>query len=138
LKKIIVLYKKYSSNTFREFVRFCIVGVINTSITLSVIFVLMNLLNVDYKISNVIGYILGFINSFILNKFWTFKSQKNIFKESFLFILVFVISYLVNFIILIVLVENLYVNKNFALLGGMICYTFVNYSLNKIITFKKG
>lgn len=138
MKKIIVLYKKYSSNTFREFVRFCIVGVINTSITLSVIFVLMNLLNVDYKISNVIGYILGFINSFILNKFWTFKSQKNIFKESFLFILVFVISYLVNFIILIVLVENLYVNKNFALLGGMICYTFVNYSLNKIITFKKG
>ncbi len=62
-------------NFITQFIKFIIVGVFNTSITLSIIFILSFAFNFDYRISNAAGYLAGFINSFIWNKFWTFRSQ---------------------------------------------------------------
>jgi len=120
----------------KKFIKFLAVGVANTIIGLSIIFALYNLLHFDYRLANVIGYAIAFINSFILNKFWTFKSQKKFHKELPAFLLVFIICYLINLLCVIILVEAIRFDKNLAQLVGMIVYTGLNFIGNKYITFK--
>ena len=49
----------YHRATMVEAIRFGLVGVVNTGITLTVIFVLMKVLGVHYAVSNILGYALG-------------------------------------------------------------------------------
>ena len=48
--------KKYDKKAIGQFIRFGIVGIINTLITLIVIYFLQEILHVKYTISNFIGY----------------------------------------------------------------------------------
>ena len=124
------------SKTIKQFIKYGLVGVLNTLITLSIIFVFMKLLNVSYILSNAVGYLFGFINSFILNKIWTFKSKKSIGRESFFFVLIFVICYLLQLALLVILKEKLQIKPEYAQIIAMGFYTVINFLGNKYITFK--
>ena len=54
-----------NSTQIRQFFKYCMVGVMNTSITLAVIFVCKSILGINPYVSNVIGYVCGLINSFL-------------------------------------------------------------------------
>jgi len=142
LKRSLIIKIKYVElfqnnwGTVRQFIRFCIVGIANTLITLGTIFILYNVFKVDYRISNIIGYLLGITNSFIWNKYWTFKSQNKFYNEIGKFFLMFLISYLINFGVLIVTAEVLFINKNVCQIIGNVFYTATNYAGNKFWTFK--
>ena len=84
-----------------------------------------------------IGYTFGFINSFIWNKFWTFKSKNFQTKEAVLFIFVFLISYAIQFILLLFLKEVIHIKVELAQILAMIFYTIINFLGNKYLTFKK-
>ncbi|MGO9020604.1 MAG: GtrA family protein [Syntrophobacteraceae bacterium] len=116
--------------------RFGIVGVLNTGITLTVIFVLMKGLMVHYVLSNWIGYLLGFLNSFVLNKKWTFRSKGNVGLEVVLFVAVFGLCYLIQLGALVLMKEKMSINTDYAQLLAMPVYTSVNFMLNKLVTFK--
>ena len=122
--------------TIEQFAKFGMVGVLNTIITISVIFIFMKLFHVSYIISNAVGYLFGFINSFILNKIWTFKSKKSIGSESFFFVLIFIICYSLQLILLVILKEKLQIMPEYAQIISMIFYSIINFSGNKFITFK--
>ena len=124
------------SKTIEQFIKYGLVGVSNTIITLSIIFVFMKLLNVSYIPSNAVGYLFGFINSFILNKIWTFKSKKSIGRESLFFVLIFVTCYLLQLILLIILKEKLQIMPEYAQIISILFYSILNFSGNKFITFK--
>ncbi|MCL1942678.1 MAG: GtrA family protein [Candidatus Azobacteroides sp.] len=120
-----------------RFGKFVMVGVLNTGISLAVIYVLMNIFHVNYKISNLIGYVIGVINSFFWNKHWVFQAKKSgVKREIVLFLIAFGISYLVQYFCLIIMVECFHLNKNLSQLLAMGVYTITNYTLNKFITFK--
>jgi putative flippase GtrA len=119
-----------------QLIKFALVGVMNTLISLGIIYLLMNLFHMDYRVSNVIGYLAGLINSFIWNRNWTFKSQGHPVKEITLFILVFGISYGLQFLFLNFLVQIIELNPNLAQPTAMIVYTLINFILNKTITFQ--
>ena len=121
---------------FVQGIRFSIVGISNAFIGLGLIYVLYNVFHVNYKLSNIIGYFCGFINSFIWNKLWTFKSKKNLLKEFVLFTIVFSISFSLNYISVVFCVEKLKINPNIAQLFGVIFYTSTNFFGNKLLTFK--
>ena len=129
--------KNNISISVRQFVKFGLVGILNTIITISIIFVFMKLLNISYIISNVVGYLFGFINSFILNKIWTFASKKSIGRESFLFVVIFVVCYSLQLILLIILKEKLQIKPEYAQIISIIFYSILNFSGNKFITFRK-
>ena len=74
---------------------------------------------------------MGLINSFVLNKYYTFKSTNSWKKEILPFIVVFLISYSISHIFLIYLVEKLIINENIAILFSMIAYTIIGFILNK-------
>ncbi len=130
--------KKLNKKTFWQLVRFGIVGIMNTLITLIIIYILQEICFVDYKIANAIGYIAGVINSFFWNKLWVFKKlNSNFIPEIALFLISFGTCYGVQFIALLILVEGLQIPDMWAQLLGMVIYTLCNFTLNKFITFKK-
>lgn len=121
-----------------DFVKYGLVGVVNTLITAIIIFALMNIFHVSYRISNLAGYIAGFFNSFILNKTWTFKSnQSSTFGQFIRFTAVFAVCYLLQHGLVVALVEKLHVDENLSTLAGMVFYTVIGFFFNKIFTFKK-
>ena len=124
-------------NFIKQFSKFIIVGIINTLLTFLVFKILTDLLLINDSISNISGYIIGVINSFFLNKFWTFKSRIISFKEFISFVSIFLISFSLQFIAYITLRNVFSINKDIAFLGGMVIYTLTNFLLNKYITFKK-
>ncbi len=126
----------YLRTTIVQAMRFGIVGVLNTGITLTVIFVLMKGLMVHYVLSNWIGYLLGFLNSFVLNKKWTFRSKGNVGLEVVLFVAVFGLCYLIQLGALVLMKEKMSINTDYAQLLAMPVYTSVNFMLNKLVTFK--
>ena len=58
-------------------------------------------------------------------------------RESLTFLLVFAVSYGIQYLLLRALVEQIGIDPNWAQLPAMAAYTIVNYLLNRYITFKK-
>lgn len=98
-------------------------------------------------ISNLTGYIVGIINSFLWNRKWTFQS-KNHWKGEFIkFVSVFLICYIPQ--LLLVNFLNIYTTIQFSIepfvishaytcqLIGIVFYTSINFLLNKFYTFKQ-
>ncbi len=60
---------------FVQFVKFGVVGVSNTLITLAVYTVLLKVLGVWYLAASAIGFVVGAVNGFLLNRRWTFREH---------------------------------------------------------------
>jgi len=58
-----------------EAMKYGLIGVVNTLLTLSVIFALIYWLGAPAMVANAMGYALGFCCSYLLNRVWTFRSQ---------------------------------------------------------------
>ncbi len=58
-----------------QFIKFGIVGVSNTLIAFAVYTVLLKVFGVWYLAASAIGFILGAINGFLLNRRWTFSGH---------------------------------------------------------------
>lgn len=119
-----------------SFLKFGVVGVSNTLITIAS-FMLLVSLGVNYIGSNIASYSLGVINSYYWNKKWVFKHsslQKSIFLK---FVIVNLITLGLNTLILYIAVQNF----NMHPFAGQILSTIfgmgVNYLLNKRWTFNK-
>ena len=61
--------------TLVQLAKYLLVGVMNTLITLVVIFVCKIYLHVNPYVSNALGYLAGLINSFLWNRRWVFRSN---------------------------------------------------------------
>lgn len=130
--------KYCDKKTLWQLIRFGIVGVINTLITLAVIYLLQEVLDVKYTTANLAGYVTGVINSFFWSKLWVFKKlNSNFIREAVLFLISFGVCYGIQFVSLLVLVELLHIPDLWAQLLGMVVYTLCNFIMNRCITFKK-
>lgn len=58
-----------------QFVKFGIVGVLNTLLTFAVYTLLLKVFGVWYLAASAIGFIVGTINSFLINRRWTFREH---------------------------------------------------------------
>lgn len=120
----------------KQIFKYGMVGSLNTIITISTIFIFMKLFKVSYILSNAAGYILGFINSFFLNKTWTFKSKGSMGKESLFFMFIFLISYSMQLVFLIFLKEKMLIKAEYAQVIAMGLSALINFTGNKFVTFK--
>lgn len=135
--------------TIFQFIKYALVGCLNTGITLFVIFVCKSLLDLNPYIANVLGYVAGLINSFLWNKTWVFKSKNGYSKEAIKFALGFGVCYFIQLLVVFLLSSTTFVNCQWnlfdiftisgygvATLIGNIIYTIANFGYNRIITFK--
>ncbi len=61
-----------------QFIRYAMVGAMNTILTLVVIYACKDFFGINQWVSNALGYVAGFINSFLWNKLWCFALQRDI------------------------------------------------------------
>ncbi|NCU16264.1 GtrA family protein [Pallidibacillus pasinlerensis] len=119
----------------KVFAKFGFVGIFNTIITICTYIILVHL-GVYYIFANIIGYILGVINSFYWNKNWVFQvtDRKNhLFLK---FVIVNLITLIVNNIVLYALVNYLSIGAIIAQIFATGVGMVLNFFLNKLWTFK--
>ena len=115
----------------RLFLKYLKVGVVNSLLGLFVILICLNFLKLNYNVSYLLGYVVGLINSFILNKSYTFNNTMKWNKVILPFFILFIVSYVISHIVLLLLIEVLYLEKNTAIVISMIIYTLIGFILNK-------
>lgn len=118
-----------------QFVRFLFVGTFNTALGYAIIFFCMYAIELSAIISNLIGYGVGLISSYILNRFFTFRSKADSRSEVVRFIIVFLVSYLSNLAFLVLFINFLHVHEGVSQIFAGIVYVGVSYLLNKYYVF---
>jgi len=118
------------------FLKYCLIGAVNTVSCFSVVYVLLDIYRVDYLLSNVAGYATGLLVSFILNKYRNFRSKGHLGKEFVLFLLSFGVAYAANLAALVFLVEMLRFDAFFSQVLSGAFYTVIFYTLTKHFVFQ--
>lgn len=62
--------------------RFVVVGISNTLLDFAVFTVLAQLLSVNVYLAQVAGYCTGTVNSYVLNRSWTFRARERFFSPA--------------------------------------------------------
>ena len=124
---------------FNQAFKFAIVGVINTLINLAVLYIFTEFLGIYYLVSAIFAFIVANINSFLLNKIWTFKENiKHKAASRYIkFVVVSVIALVVNLIFLYAAVEYFKLWYMFAQVLAVILNFLINFFGNKIWTFRE-
>lgn len=120
-----------------KIIKFCIVGGINTFITLILFYTLNKILGVNYIFSTAIGYLIGMVNSYILNKKWTFQDDdKRVVFQFAKFALINSISLGINLLIMYIFVDKLYMDSMLSQVCATGFSTLSNFIGSKIVVFR--
>lgn len=138
-----------SKDSAVQFIKYAVVGVMNTLVTLIIIFVCKSLMGVNEYVANALGYVGGLINSFMWNRTWVFHAGSGWKRQAVRFGLGFAICYALQFAIVWTLTERTpYGNMVWDIYGfsisgygvatliGMVAYTLANFVYNKLFAFK--
>lgn len=111
----------------RSLVRFLSVGVLNTAVGLGTIYACMGLLGLGDATSNAIGYTVGLVVSYTLNRRWTFRHQGNALGSLVRFLMVFAVAYAANLFIVLTAIRMLHFDRYLAQAIGTVAYTALSY-----------
>lgn len=136
LKKIKTLYMKY-----REVISYLFFGVVTTVINIVLFWFLTDISHIDYKVSNVIAWIVAVIVAFITNKLFVFesrgKSKEETTKELISFFAARIFSLIVDMIIMIVMVDVMNIDNIIAKIVSNVVVIVLNYIFSKLFIFNK-
>ncbi|MWV61333.1 GtrA family protein [Helicobacter saguini] len=127
------MIKKLLNNTA---IKYALVGVVNTCVGFGIT-ILLTFLGIIPEIANVIGNAVGILNSYILNKKFTFKSQNTHKRDFTRFIIAMGISYLANLAALSLCYRILHIDKYISLVIAAVIYTITGYLISKLWAFKQ-
>lgn len=130
-----------------KFIKYCMVGVLNTLVCLGVIYMCKSILGINPYVCNILGYTAGVINSFLCNKSFVFHSKGSISREAMKFLVGFAVCYLLQLGV-VWLINRRYGAEEFDILGivlsgygvatllGNVVYTLANFIYNRLVTFR--
>jgi putative flippase GtrA len=117
-----------------EFLRFLVVGVISAAIEFSLLFLLKTY--IDYRIANILAFIITNIFTFALTRRYVFTSSGNKLEEQKLFIVCLAGALAVNHVILWSLVEFVAMDMRIAKTIAIGVTVIWNFFTRKHIVFK--
>ena len=127
-----------NTETCIQFLKFSLIGLANTGLQYIVFLVLYRLFGVYYLAASAIGYCVGMVNSFVLNKFWTFQSLKSRSGIEFMkFTMVNGVALLINLGVLEILVSGFRIRPEHGQVVAIGFSTVANFFGNKLWTFRK-
>lgn len=122
----------------KQFIKFSLVGVLNTAIDYGVFYGLYEFVGIHYVLASGIGFCLAVTNSYICNKHWTFKSRGADVRREFLkFFVVNIVSLSINLACMAILVELFSLYPQVAKLVTIGITLAVNFTGNKFWTFRR-
>nr|WP_239549018.1 GtrA family protein [Scopulibacillus daqui] len=119
-----------------------LVGACNTIIGLSIMFLCLHGFGFSYLMAAACGNSIGAVVSYILNRTYTFKSEKSVAKSSLAFILVVGFCYIFSYHLSMVVsswasrIFRAFPRDDAAALLGAVLYTATNYFGQKCFVFR--
>lgn len=129
--RLIDLFLKY-----KQFVLYAIIGVLSASLDFIVFTFLSSFSSLNYLLANVISVNCGIITSFTLNRQFNFKIKDKLLKRFLIFYAVGLLGLGVSTALLWLFVGIFSVNILISKLVVILIITLLQFSLNKLITFK--
>jgi putative flippase GtrA len=122
-----------------QLIRFGVVGCSGYAVNLAVFAICVHVLAIDYKLASPIAYLAGTVNNFIWNSRWTFNHKKEAHpvEQGVKFFIVSLVSFGVNYLILVGLVNTTGMEKVLAQAIANICGIPVNFLGQKLWSFKR-
>ena len=126
----------------KTFLKFILVGVINTAVGTAVMFAAYDWLGFSYWISSALNYIIGSIVSYFLNKNYTFESKERGWKPIARFVINISVCYLLAYGIAKPVMKAILsgftvkFQENMAMLVGMGLFVVLNYFGQRFFAFK--
>ena len=141
MKELFIKHKK----SIGQFGKFLVVGALNFLIDFGVLTLLHGVLGMLLAPANVISYTCGVINSFLFNRYWTFKIKHKFVSIHFVkFVFVNLVSLGVNTLVVWVLVQmygftlGIFGVENFYAKLIATGFSFVvNFAGNKLLVFRE-
>lgn len=136
--------KKISKFIDATFGKFILVGIVNTLVGTTVMFVAYNALHFNYWVSSALNYIVGSIVSYFLNKYFTFQNKEKSAKQVVTFIINITICYLLAYglakpvVSWVLSGQTKKMQENLSMLFGMGAFVVFNYFGQRMFVFKKG
>lgn len=119
---------------FEQFAKFILIGCVNTLMGLICIFLLLKI-GTSVYLANLVGYLLGFMISYLLNTKVTFNKNYN--KSTFTkFVISQILAYLLNLIAISIFLKIHSTQIYIAQFVGMIFFTIPNFLINKFWALK--
>ena len=124
--------------------KFIVVGVVNTIVGTSVMFLSYNLFGLSYWVSSAANYIVGSVVSYFLNKYFTFQSKGRSLREVVAFVINISVCYFIAYGMAKPLAYKVLegygqsLRDNVAMLIGMCLFVVLNYFGQRFVVFKNG
>jgi len=115
--------------------KYALVGIVNTAITLAIIFALIYWCSAPPLVANAIGYLIGFANSFVLSRTWIFRSQAPVSRSVARFVTSAMIAYGLNAAIIHFGMVYAGASKYWIQLAGAVVYTTSLFLLSRAWAF---
>lgn len=127
----------------RTFLRFVMIGIINTMVGATIMFVFYNIFDFSYWVSSASNYFLTSILSFFLNKYYTFSNKETSLGQVIRFIVNILVCYLIAYgfakriALYIFEFAGERLQNNIAMLIGMVIFTALNYIGQRFFAFRE-
>lgn len=123
-------------NLIKQFIKFGIVGLSNTLISLAIYYVLIYF-KINYIIANTIAFIISVLNSYYWNSKFVFKkSDEGNLKPLIKTFMSYGTTFILSTILLFVMVDYLNISEIIAPILNLIITIPLNFLLNKFWAFK--
>jgi dolichol-phosphate mannosyltransferase len=129
---------KINSKKLEEFIKFAIVGGSGVLVNMGLLFILTRFLSVRLEIASPIAIEVSILTNFTLNNLWTFKKRNThvpFWTRLFRYHLVTGLAGIVNYLVLLLLVNNFGLHDMLSNLSGILIGTVITYSLNSLWTW---
>lgn len=117
--------------------RYLFVGVANTAVGYGVILILQLQLGMHPVVANALGYVVGMIMSYALNRRYTFRSQRGHTMGVPIFVVSAAICYLLNVAVLQFSINVVGLPAAISQALAICAYTFLFYIANRYVVFSK-
>jgi polyisoprenyl-phosphate glycosyltransferase len=117
-------------------IRYLLVGVANTLVGLGTIYFAMYFLRLEIVQANALGYSIGILLSFALNKAWTFSSNDHVIYSFLRYLLVLAVAYIVNLATVLFSNSHFGLNPYIAQALGIIPYTAIGFMGSRYFAFR--
>nr|WP_295973034.1 GtrA family protein [uncultured Bacillus sp.] len=143
LNSITLILENYLKRT-NPFIRFIMVGIINTAIGLTIMLLFINVFRLSYWLSTFSGNCMGAVVSYFLNRTFTFQSSVNHQKAFYRFVLIICCCYFLSYTVGCMIAESVFGHftstpfniESLAVIIGSGFYTLSNYFGQKLFVFK--
>jgi len=125
-----------SNRVMTQFIKFCVIGVSNTAVHLSIYYLLL-WLNVYYLLADIIAFAISVWNSYFWNKKYTFDAGKTTLSTILRLYAAYGSTTLLGTGLLFIMVDVIGLDEYISPIIKIGVITVINFILNKYIVFKK-